>query len=293
AALAEQTPLVLPRERPVPPGPVRAVSEDGPFGPLPRVASDGRTPFEVYAAAVPDSVLNSDRPRIAIVLGGMGLNPKLTRQALRDLPGAVTLAFAPYGDSVQTLAQEARAGGHEVMLHLPMEPFGYPAVDPGPKTLRAGDGAEANAENLSWLLSRFAGYAGVMNYMGARLSSDEAALRPVLDEISRRGLVYLDTGSSSRSLVRRVGRDVDMPVRRAQVIDDASFDDIKRRLARLEEEAHRTGFAIGSGTGLPVTIDAVQSWARRLADRGIDLVPASAIFKRRETPQSAAADEGG
>jgi uncharacterized protein len=289
-ALAERAQQVLPRKRPLAPAPIAAVSEAGEFGPLPRIAGDGRTPFNVYASSVPASVLNSGRPKIAIVLGGMGLNPKLTRQALRDLPSTVTFAFAPYGDAVQTLAHEARAQGHEVMLHLPMEPFGYPAVDPGPRTLRAGDGAGDNAENLAWLLSRFAGYAGVVNYMGARLGGDEAALRPVLAEIGKRGLVWLDDGSSSRSLVHRLAREIDLPVRRAQIIDDASFDDIRKRLRLLEEEAHRSGAAIGSGAGLSITIDAVQSWARDLADRGVDLVPASAIFQKSETPRSAAAD---
>jgi uncharacterized protein len=290
-ALAERAPATVPRKRPLAPAPIAAVSEAGEFGPLPRIASDGRTPFDVYAASVPASVLNSGRPKIAIVLGGMGLNPQLTRQALRDLPSTVTFAFAPYGDAVQRLANETRAQGHEIMLHLPMEPFGYPAVDPGPRTLRAGDSAGDNAENLAWLLSRLAGYAGIVNYMGARLGGDEAALRPVLAEIGKRGLVWLDDGSSSRSLVHRLAREIDLPVRRARVIDDASFDEIRRRLTLLEEEAHRSGFAIGSGAGLAVTIDAVQSWARDLSDRGVDLVPASAIFRQSETRASAAADD--
>jgi hypothetical protein len=289
-ALADQAALVLPRRRPLAPAPIPAVSEAGEFGPLPRIAGDGRRPFEVYAASVPDSVLGSGRPKIAIVLGGMGLNPQLTRQAVRDLPSAVTLAFAPYGDALQSLADEARAGGHELMLQLPMEPFGYPAVDPGPKTLRAGDGAGENTSNLGWLMSRFAGYAGVVNYMGARLSGDEAALKPVLAEIGRRGLVYLDDGSSARSLAGRLGSDVGLTVRRAALIDAASFDDIRANLARLEEEAHRSGVAIGSGAGLSVTIDAVQSWARDLAGRGVDLVPASVIFQLPETSQRTAAD---
>ena len=290
-ALAERAQPVLPRKRPLAPAPIAAVSEKGEFGPLPRIAGDGRTPFDVYAASVPASILNSGRPRIAIVLGGMGLNPQLTRQALRDLPSTVTFAFAPYGEAVQTLAHEARAQGHEIMLHLPMEPFGYPAVDPGPRTLRAGGEAGANAENLAWLLSRFAGYSGIVNYMGARLGGDESALRPVLAEIGKRGLVWLDDGSSSRSLVHGIAREIDLPVRRGQIIDDASYDGIRRRLALLEEEAHRSGVAIGSGAGLAVTIDAVQAWARDLAQRGVDLVPASVIFRQTEAPRRAAADD--
>lgn len=280
-ALASRTEAtILPRERALTPAPVNAVSEAGPFGPLPRIASDGRKPSAVYARAVPASVLDSDAPKIAIVLGGMGLSPELTRRAIRDLPGAVTLAFAPYGGTVQQLADEARARGHEVMLHLPMEPFNYPAHDPGPRTLRAGEDASGNLDNLTWLMSRFAGYVGVVNYMGARLSGDEAALRPVLAEIGRRGLVYLDDGSSARSLAPQLGPDVHLPVRRGMVIDaSAAFSDIRANLALLEEEAHRSGLAIGTGTGLPLTIDAVQSWARDLDGRGVVLVPASAAFR--------------
>jgi uncharacterized protein len=272
--------IMDPRRRPLVPAPVEAVSEAGPFGPLPRIASDGSRPFDVYAQAIPASVLNSGNPKIVVVLGGMGLNAQLTRQAIRDLPGTVTLAFAPYGDSVQTLADEARAGGHEVMLHLPMEPFGYPGVDPGPRTLRAGEAASDNLDRLAWLLSRFAGYVGVVNYMGARLSGDEAALRAVLAEIGRRGLVYVDDGSSPRSLAHRLGGEVGLPVRRARVIDaGATMNEVRSSLDALEAEAHLSGLAIGIGTGLPTTIDAVRIWARDLAGRGVVLVPASASYR--------------
>jgi hypothetical protein len=88
-----------------------------------------------------------------------------------------------------------------------------------------------------------------------------------------------------------IAREIDLPVRRGQIIDDASYDAIRRRLALLEEEAHRSGVAIGSGAGLAVTIDAVQAWARELAQRGVDLVPASVVFRTPEARASAAADD--
>lgn len=286
-ALASEPDPVLPRRRPLAPAPIEAVSEAGPFGPLPRIASDGRKPFDLYARAAP--VASSPGPRIALVLGGMGLNRELTLQAIRNLPAEVTLAFAPYGDDLQGLVNQARAAGHEVMLHLPMEPFGYPSVDPGPRTLRAGDGAGTNLDNLSWMMSRFAGYTGVVNYMGARLMADEAALKPVLAELAGRGLVYLDNGASTRSLAAEVGQALHLPVRRAHGVIDAAADveRIRQGLTGLEEEARRSGLALGAGTGLPVTLQAVEAWAADLAERGFVLVPASAAF--RDAPQASAA----
>lgn len=269
------------REAPLAAAPIRAVSESGPFGPLPRVAADGRKPFDLYARPVPPALRKSESPKIALTLGGMGLNPTLTRQAVEELPGAVTLAFAPYGKGLQKLVNEARADGHEVMLHLPMEPFGYPTIDPGPRTLLAGEGSAENLDRLMWLMSRFTGYTGIVNYMGARLTADEAALRPILTEIGRRGLVYLDDGSSGRSLAADIASSAGVPIRRAGRVIDASpaYDDIIANLNLLEEEARQTGLAIGTGSGLPVTVDAVRSWTRGLADRGVTLVPTSAAYR--------------
>ena len=113
----------------------------------------------------------------------------------------MTFAFAPYGEDLQSAIAEARNSGHEVMLHLPMEPFGYPAEDPGPRTLLASASEQDNQASLLWHLSRSRATPGVVNYLGARLISEEPALAPVLRELEGRGLVFLDDGSSARSRV--------------------------------------------------------------------------------------------
>ena len=112
--------------------PARGLTEKGADGLLPKVAGDGRRPFDVYARPVHRAVLDSEQPKIAILLGGMGLNGELTGRASKELPGEVSFAFAPYGEDLQRAIGTARGMGHEVMLHLPMEPFGYPAENPGP-----------------------------------------------------------------------------------------------------------------------------------------------------------------
>ena len=122
--------------------PIAAITEDSPDGPLPKIAANGRKASELYAKQALMSDLQGDGPRIALVIGGMGLSEKLTRKAINDLPANVTFAFAPYGNNLQAQVDRARDNGHEVYLQLPMEPLGYPVNNPGPKTLLADPDAK-------------------------------------------------------------------------------------------------------------------------------------------------------
>lgn len=259
--------------------PAPGLSEKGPDGPLPRISTDGRTPAAVYARPVEPGVLEADKPRIALMLGGMGLNDELTRRAIGLVP-EITLAFAPYGENARDLAAAARANGHELLLQLPMEPFGYPAADPGPRTLRAGDAASGNLADLNWHLSRFQGYFGVVNYLGARFLSDKAATGPVMAEAARRGLFWLDDGTVQRSAAISLGTQMGLSVRQAAMnVDGRTRDQVKAKLAELEARALEGGIAVGTATGLDVTLDAVEQWARGLEDRGFLLVPVSAAYR--------------
>jgi hypothetical protein len=261
--------------------PVRTVAESGPYGALPRIAKDGRKPWEVYARPVHKQALAGAAPKVAIMLGGMGLNGALTERAIRDLPGEVSLAFAPYPDGLQRLVNRARADGHEVFLQLPMEPLGYPRSSPGPHTLLASMSPQETLDNLAWLMGRFAGYAGVMNYMGAQLIADGQALGPVMAELARRGLVFLDDGSFARSQAAGAGRRAGVTVRRAHVTIDGDDSEaaIGEALKRLEALAAREGLVVGVGSGLPSTIEAVARWAEGAKSRGIMLVPVSAYYR--------------
>jgi polysaccharide deacetylase 2 family uncharacterized protein YibQ len=261
--------------------PVKTVSEGGPYGPLPRIGKDGRKPWQVYARPIHRQLLASAGPKVAIVLGGMGLNGELTERAIRELPGEVSLAFAPYADGLQRVVNRARANGHEVYLQLPMEPLGYPEVSPGPHTLLAAMSPQETLDNLAWFMGRFAGYVGVMNYMGAQLVANAQALAPIMAELARRGLVFLDDGSFARSQAEDAGRSAGMAVKRAQIMidGDATEEATRQALQRLEAQAAREGLAVGVGSGLPSTIKAVAGWAAAAKSRGIVLVPVSAYFR--------------
>ena len=275
--------IILTPRRPLKAAPVADLVEKTSIGELPRIGSNNKKPSDVYARTTPLGVIHSDRPKIAILLGGMGLNPKLTQQAIRELPGDVTFAFAPYGDDLQAQVNKARADGHEVLLQLPMEPLGYPANNPGPKTLLADADQATNLEALHWHMSRFAGYTGITNYMGGKLLSTAAALKPVMAEMHKRGLIYLEDASTALTVSEATAKETHLSERRAQVVIDAdpTPQGIAAALELLEGEARANGFAIGTGSGLEVTVESVKEWAEQLQTRGILLVPISAMYKGR------------
>jgi polysaccharide deacetylase 2 family uncharacterized protein YibQ len=214
------------------------------------------------------------------VVGGLGISQTITADAVAKLPAPVTLAFAPYGKELERQVAEARDDGHEVLLQAPMEPFDYPDNDPGPQTMTVRTKPQDNIGRLHWAMSRFTGYVGVINFMGAKLTADEAALTPILREIGSRGLVFLDDGTSSRSLVGQVGPGAETPTARADLVLDGvpRPDAVDRQLERLEQLARQRGFAMASANALPVTVDRIAQWARMLETRGVLLVPVSSVF---------------
>lgn len=280
----EATIIISPR-RPLKPAPFAIVTETGADGPLPRVATSGKTPAEAYAQITPMSAMVSERPKIAILLGGMGLNPRLTQKAIKELPGNITFGFAPYGNALQDQVNRARAEGHEVMLQLPMEPLGYPANDPGPNTLLAEGAKEDNLKALRWNMSRFAGYTGITNYMGSRFLATPAGLQPVLAELKTRGLLFLEDASVTMTAAQGMADAAGLRMRHAEVAIDVNADaaSIQAALASLEKQARGSGMAIGTGSGLEVTIDTVADWAKDLESRGFILVPVSALYQGRRS----------
>ena len=261
---------------PLRPVPDPALVEQGKQGPLPVIAKDGREAWKVYARPVPKGL--GTMPRIALVVGGMGISESATAHAIETLPPEVTLSFAPYGADLQKWIGKARAAGHEVLLELPMEPYGYPQNDPGPYTLLTNLEPGENISRLEWLLSRFAGYAGVMNYQGARFTSSATAFSPILAALKARGLMYVDNGASQRSLAPKLAGGIGLPLSAGtRLVDPVQNPDvIDQSLSALEETAKQSGLAIGIASAFPVTVDEMTRWAESLKEKGFVLVPVTA-----------------
>ena len=254
------------------------LAEQSAFGLLPRVSPDGRRPREAYARRAPAA--GPDSPRIAIVVGGLGMSQTGTQKAISALPEDVTLAFASLGSSLNRWAEEARGEGHEILLQIPLEPIGYPETNPGEHTLLVSPDRHQNRQDLHWNLGRLTAYAGVTNHMGSRFTGEDAAMLPFLGEIGERGLFYLDDGSTPQSRAAGIGEALQVPVVRADLILDQnrSVDAIEQSLRQLESIAAERGLAVGVASAFPTSVETIARWAGEARARGVLIVPASAAL---------------
>lgn len=242
---------------------------------LPRIGPDGRLARIVYAAPIPAA--QSGLPRVALLVGGFGLSEREGRVALGQLPAPVSLAVSSVAN-VPALLTAAREAGHELLVSIPMEPRGYPLNDEGVHSLQTGLPPEDNRTNLEWALSRVQGAVGATGasdgMRGERFAEIAALYDPMVDEITRRGLLYVDA---------RPGRTAPAgaPVRAIDVVldDQPGRAEVDARLQALERTARESGAAIGLlGTIRPATLERLVAWANGLPDRGLVLVPVSAII---------------
>ena len=279
-APASSPPKIEAAGPPVIAGPEPALLEPSKLYPpsmLPRVAADGRAARVVYARRFDTS---DTRPRIGLVVAGFGTSDAESKAGIEALPAAVDLAVSPYAANPEPLLQSARAHGHEVLLSIPMEPAGYPLVDAGSQSLMAAADPAANRNALEWTLSRFQGYVGTTGALGGamrgeRFADQPGAIGPVLEELGRRGLLYVDPRPGHAPVpgstvpTRAVDVVVDDPPARAQ---------IEAKLADLERIARDRGVALGlAGPPASVTIERIAAWAQGLEARGIVLAPVSAL----------------
>jgi uncharacterized protein len=256
--------------------------EEASVGRLPVIGPDGLRPMDQYAR--PWS--GARGTRIAIVVTGLGLSQTGSQRAIQQLPAGVTLAFAASGNSLQRWMQEARHKGHEILLQIPLEPFDYPANDPGPGTLLTAGSARENLARLHEAMAKITNYTGVVNYQGGRYLSDPKALQPVFQDLAARGLLFLDDGSSSLSRTETVASAAELPHVFADVVLDGQLqtEAILRKLDELGRIADRKGTAIGVAAAFDESIEAVRQWSEEAARRGIEIVGVSAIARDKSQP---------
>jgi len=244
-------------------------------GKIPVIGLDGTRPMDQYAR--PWS--GARGTRIAIVVGGLGLSQTGTQRAIRELPAGVTLAFAASGNSLPRWMQEARRGGHEILLQMPLEPFDYPQNDPGPYTLRTDFSETQNLAELHRAMAKITNYTGLVNFMGGRFLADADALEPVIRDVASRGLLFLDDGSSAQSLSGTIAGAVEAPHAFAdlQLDADLSREAVLKKLDELERIARRNGTAIGIASAFDESVDAISKWCEEAETRGIEIVGVASL----------------
>ncbi|MCP4183489.1 MAG: divergent polysaccharide deacetylase family protein [Hyphomicrobiales bacterium] len=247
-------------------------------GQLPIKSADGLRALDVYSRQ-PDTEGNFGIARIVIIVGGLGISQTSTNQAIETLPSGVTFAFAPYGNSLSRWMLAARKAGHEILMQIPMEPFGYPQVNAGEHSLLASTKENKNQRELRWSLGRITNYVGVMNYLGGKMLTSPEALTPIFEELSDRGLMFVDDGSTRNSITKSVSKTTGLPYARAHLTIDSlrSRSAIAKNLKKLEGLAKRTGLAIGVATAFPETISQIAKYLKNAKKRGLEITPVSAI----------------
>lgn len=247
-------------------------------GYLPRVGRDGRKPWQVYARPFDRS---DPRPRIAIVVGDLGLSRIATDAALRRLPPDVTLAFDSQGESVNAWLERARQDGHETLLSLPMEPLDYPRSDPGPNALLTTLPNSDNLQRFLSILKRGVGYVGITTMTGSRFAADSAKIMPIMEDLRSRGLLVLDPDIATHSVIRSLATELRVPVAVSSRVIDANPTphSIDEALAQLEQMARVEGQVVAVASPLPVTLERIEAWAKQLSAHGVVLAPISAVVE--------------
>lgn len=212
----------------------------------------------------------SHPPAIAIVIDDMGSDATANRRAIA-LPKEISLSFLPYPDATPALAREAVGAGHEVLVHVPMEPVG--TNDPGPNALLPTLPPAEITRRLEWALDRVPGYDGINNHEGSKFTADRTALMPVIEDLASKHLFFLDSHTTAASMVVPLSRAFGvMSAARDVFLDDVQTPAaIGAQIAEMQTIAKRDGVVIAIGHPHATTLDALATWTKSL--KGFDLVP--------------------
>ncbi|MCW5731986.1 MAG: divergent polysaccharide deacetylase family protein [Alphaproteobacteria bacterium] len=260
------------------PGPAPAPARRGGGG-----GGGGEKPPCRLASLHPAQRLRPDgngRPMIALVIDDMGMDRRRSRRAVQ-LPAQVTLAYLPYADEVAQQVEQARKAGHEILVHLPMEASDRGAY-PGPNALMVDLEPGETLRRLRWNLDRLSGYVGVNNHMGSRFTAHAPGMEMVLAELKARGLLFLDSRTSSESLAGRMARHMALPSASRDVFLDhiETAENVAGQLQLVEDLARRQGRVIAIGHPHDATLDQLERWLPTLGSKGLILAPLSAVIAR-------------
>lgn len=218
------------------------------------------------------------RPIVSLIVGGLGTSYRQAISAIDDLPSDVTLSFVP--DANPSLLRYARQKGHEVLLEVPMESYGYGRTRPHNLTLKANSAPDDNILRLTSLLRGKDEVFGVINHQGEKFLATPDVASPILEHLNAQGLALFQHGATKRGTLNRDAAGLDMQfasaARNIDTETNASF--IEAELFKLETEALENGYALGTGFSYPLTVDLIAAWSRRLQAKGILLAPASAVM---------------
>jgi polysaccharide deacetylase 2 family uncharacterized protein YibQ len=254
--------------------------------PEPSAATPGKPAWQRLAVAAP---IASGRPMIAVIIDDMGLDRRRSAEIL-NLPGPLTISFMSYAQDMARQEAEAKAHGHEIMMHVPMEPLDS-RQDPGPGVLTDKLSPAEVRKTLDADLAKFSGIVGINNHMGSKFTANTSGMEVVMQDLRERGLLFIDSLTSEKSVGLAMARRYGVPTAARNVFLDDSGDltAVDFQLGKLEEVARKKGNAIAIGHPRDATIKALAAWLPKLKSKGFVLVPVTAIVKARmeQNPRTA------
>ena len=282
AAAFSRLPEVAPGQ-PLSSAPDPQLIEQGSQGALPKVGKDGRKPWQVYGRPA-DS--RDDRPRVAVIVIGMGLSRAATMAAIGRLPPGVTLAFDPYASDLNEWMIRARRAGHEVFVALPMESSRFPQEDAGPHALQTDAKPEENVKRLEFVLGRFGGYVGAVSVMGSKFKTSEEQLRAVLSVLKVRGLMFVDGGGTEGSVAPKVARELGVPRAASEVYIDAHTprQAIDLKFTEAESLARQRSVTVLTVEANPANLERLAAWLPTLEGKRVALTSVSSIADKQPSP---------
>lgn len=194
------------------------------------------------------------------------------------IPQPLTFSILPRASQAHTLVERMRTNGHEVLVHLPMEPKG--GVSPGVNAILVGlDDAEIR-RRVRRALQNVPHARGLNNHMGSKATTDERVMRLVLSELKARNLLFLDSRTTASSVAYQLAVDMDIRAfNRDLFIDEAAeAQTIRGKLWELAAIAARAGQAIGVGHNRRETLIALLAALPQLERRGFRFVPVSRLL---------------
>ena len=219
-----------------------------------------------------------ETPVVAIVIDDMGVD-MLRSNKLLNIPEIYTVAFLTYAPNLQSQINFAKTKGKEILLHVPMEATNN-IYDYGPEVLTTKNSHAINLELLNSMLERVSGYIGINNHMGSKFTADLALLSGVIEELSKKGLCFLDSKTTPLSKADEIVKHIKLPYATRDVfLDDSNkLEDIEKSLIKLEKIAKKKGFAVAIGHPRDNTIKALEKWLPSIKNKGLTSVPLSYII---------------
>jgi len=218
--------------------------------------------------------------KIAIVIDDMGYD-LLVLDEILQIDAPITVSVLPHLSYSVLVAERANKAGREVILHLPMEPYGYPEKHPGSGALFLQMNRDEIMDQLEEVIMNIPHISGVNNHMGSKFMEDEKKVEIVLQQLKKKGLFFLDSLTTKNSKGMQVAKKIGLGhVGRDIFLDNnCDFEDTLDILNRIAEKQNSWRTMVIIGHPHESTIQAIRKALPIFRSRKIHIVPLSDLIQ--------------